>query len=140
MSAEEIARMEEEMGALERDFKAVERAYGENVLDLTVCLAHVKHRLENPKAFRFLVTTQVLFAPLGRKGWPLRARLRCSSTGRPCLRRVEIVRHLTTALWWQAVNESSDSMHVPSIACTHPGVYKNATPASTERFVASCRF
>ena len=36
------------------------------------------------------VTTQVLFAGSGKKGRPLRARLRYSSTGRPCLRRVEM--------------------------------------------------
>ena len=54
VSAEEIARMEEEMGALERDLKTVERAYGENVLNLTVCLAYVKSLLEYPKVVRFL--------------------------------------------------------------------------------------
>lgn len=54
MSLEEIARMEEEMGSLERDLKAAERPYGENVLNLTVCLAYVKRILENPKVLRFL--------------------------------------------------------------------------------------
>jgi ParB-like chromosome segregation protein Spo0J len=54
MSAEEFARMEQEMGTLERDLKAAERAYGENVLNLTVSLAYVKRLLENPKVVRFL--------------------------------------------------------------------------------------
>lgn len=54
MSPEDIARMEEEVGALERDLKAAERTYGENVLNLTVCLAYVKRLLENPKVARFL--------------------------------------------------------------------------------------
>ena len=54
MSVEDVARMEEEMGALERDLKAAERAYGENVLNLTVSLAYVKRLLENAKVVRFL--------------------------------------------------------------------------------------
>ena len=54
MSAEEFARMEQEMGTLERDLKAAERAYGENVLGLTVSLAYVKRLLGNPKVVRFL--------------------------------------------------------------------------------------
>ena len=54
MSAEEFARMEQEMGTLERDLKAAERAYGENVLNLTVSLAYVKRLLGNPKVVRFL--------------------------------------------------------------------------------------
>jgi hypothetical protein len=40
----------------------------------------------------------------------------------------------------QAINESSDSLHVPPTGCTHPDVGKNATPATAEAFVASSGF
>ncbi len=46
--------MEEELGALERDLKAAEQTYGENVLNLTVCLASVKPLVENGRVVRFL--------------------------------------------------------------------------------------
>ena len=47
LSAEEIARMEEEMESLEHDLKAVEESYGENMLNLTCARGHVKKLLEN---------------------------------------------------------------------------------------------
>lgn len=56
MTAEEIGRMEHEMEVLERDFKAIEANYGENVLNLTVLRGYVKKLLENPKVVRFLST------------------------------------------------------------------------------------
>lgn len=54
LSPEEIARMEHEMESLERDFKAVEESYGENVLHLTLARGYVKKLLENAKVVRFL--------------------------------------------------------------------------------------
>ena len=54
VSAEEIARMEEEMGRLERDLKAVEESYGENMLKLTPMRAYIKKLLENPNFMRHL--------------------------------------------------------------------------------------
>lgn len=54
MSAEEIARMESEMETLERDFKASEEAYGQNMLNLTLARGYVKKLLENARVVRFL--------------------------------------------------------------------------------------
>jgi hypothetical protein len=54
MSAEEIARMEEEMVSLERDLKAIEDSYGENVLNLTLARGFIKRLLENGKVLRYL--------------------------------------------------------------------------------------
>jgi hypothetical protein len=54
MAAEEIARMEHEMEALERDFKALEANYAENMLNLTFVRGYVKKLLENSKVVRFL--------------------------------------------------------------------------------------
>jgi hypothetical protein len=54
MSAEDIARMEEELAGLQRDLKAVEQSYGENVLTLTVSRGYIKKLLENAKVVRFL--------------------------------------------------------------------------------------
>lgn len=54
MTREEIAKMEHEMEGLERDVKAVEQAYGDNMLNLTCAIAYVKKLLENAKVVRFL--------------------------------------------------------------------------------------
>ena len=56
ISAEEIAKMEEEMEVLERDFKAIEDGYAENMLNLTVVRGYVKKLLSNAKVVRFLST------------------------------------------------------------------------------------
>ena len=56
LSAEEIARMESEIESLERDFKAAEQFYGENMLNLTSLARFVKKLLANPKVVRFLNT------------------------------------------------------------------------------------
>jgi ParB-like chromosome segregation protein Spo0J len=53
-SAEEIARMEEEMEGLEQDLKAVEESYGENMMTLTLARGYIKKLLENGKVVRFL--------------------------------------------------------------------------------------
>jgi hypothetical protein len=54
LSAEELARMEQEMKAVEPNFKAVEQSYGENVLNLTLARGYVKKLLLNAKVIRFL--------------------------------------------------------------------------------------
>jgi ParB-like chromosome segregation protein Spo0J len=54
LSAEEVARMEQEMQSAEHDFKAVEQSYGDNVLNLTLAGAYVKKLLLNAKVIRFL--------------------------------------------------------------------------------------
>jgi ParB-like chromosome segregation protein Spo0J len=54
LSAEELARMEHEMRAVEPNFKAVEQSYGENVLNLTLARGYIKKLLQNAKVVRFL--------------------------------------------------------------------------------------
>lgn len=54
LSAEEIAKMEQEMESLERDMKAVEESYGENMLNLTLARGYVKKLIDNAKVVRFL--------------------------------------------------------------------------------------
>lgn len=54
LSGEEIARMEMEMGALERDYKANEENYADNILNLTVLRGYVRRLLDNSKVVRFL--------------------------------------------------------------------------------------
>ena len=56
LSAEEIVRMESEIESLERDFKAAEQFYGENMLNLTSLARFVKKLLADPKVVRFLNT------------------------------------------------------------------------------------
>jgi hypothetical protein len=53
---ETIALMIQEMVALERDLKAVESGYGENMLNLTLARAYVRKLLNNPAVARFLST------------------------------------------------------------------------------------
>lgn len=54
LSPEAIARMEQEMDTLERDLKAVEATYGENMLNLTLARGYIKKLLDNAKVVRFL--------------------------------------------------------------------------------------
>lgn len=54
MTREEIAKLEAEMESLERDLKAVERSYGDNMLNLTLARGYVKKLLDNGKVVRFL--------------------------------------------------------------------------------------
>ncbi len=56
LSAEEIGRMEQEMETLERDLKAIEESYGENMLNLTCARGYIKKLLDNAKVIRFLNT------------------------------------------------------------------------------------
>jgi len=54
LSREEIARLEQEMEMLGKDFRAVEQSYAENVLNLTLIRGYAKKLLENAKVTRFL--------------------------------------------------------------------------------------
>ncbi len=54
LSAEDIARMEHELRAVEPNFKAVEQSYGENVLNLTLARGYIKRILQNAKVVRYL--------------------------------------------------------------------------------------
>lgn len=54
MSQEEIARMEEEMESLEKDYRIHEEQFGENSLHLNAAQRYVKRLLENAKVKRFL--------------------------------------------------------------------------------------
>jgi len=56
MSREELARVEFEMSNLERDYKASEESYGDNMLNLTVLRGYVRKLLVNPRITRFLGT------------------------------------------------------------------------------------
>jgi hypothetical protein len=54
LSLENVAQMEQEMEMLQRDLKAVETNYGENVLCLTVARSYIRKLLENPEIKGFL--------------------------------------------------------------------------------------
>ena len=54
MTREEIGKLEAEMETLERDLKAVERNYGDNMLNLTLARGYVKKLLDNARVVRFL--------------------------------------------------------------------------------------
>lgn len=54
LAPEEIAKLEREMESLERDFKAIESTYSENMMSLTVARSYIKKLLDNGKVVRFL--------------------------------------------------------------------------------------
>ena len=54
ISPEELARMEREAERQERDFKAIEGDYAENMLNLTVLRGYVRKLLANERVHRFL--------------------------------------------------------------------------------------
>lgn len=54
ISPGEIARMEKEMETLEQDFRIVEDAYGDNVLNLVVVQSYLARLLDNARVVRFL--------------------------------------------------------------------------------------
>jgi ParB-like chromosome segregation protein Spo0J len=54
MSAEDRARLQQEMETLERDVKAIEKTYGENMLNFTMARSYLKKLLGNAKVVRFL--------------------------------------------------------------------------------------
>ena len=54
LRSDDIARMEGEMGKLERDFKLIEESYGRNVLTLVVAMRYLKRLLDNAAVVRSL--------------------------------------------------------------------------------------
>jgi DNA-binding transcriptional regulator YiaG len=54
LTAEELARMEHEMEALEQDFKSIEANYTENMMSLTLARGYIKRLLENNRVLRHL--------------------------------------------------------------------------------------
>lgn len=54
LSAENLAKMEQEMEMLQRDLKTTEKSYGQNVLSLTVARSYIRKLLENPEVKQFL--------------------------------------------------------------------------------------
>jgi len=56
MLPEDLGRLKQEMATLERDLKAIEAGYGDNVLNLTLARAYVRKLLTNPAVASFLST------------------------------------------------------------------------------------
>ena len=54
VSAEPLARLEHEMETRQRDFKAVAKSHGQNVLSLTVARSFIRKLLENAELKQFL--------------------------------------------------------------------------------------
>ena len=54
LSAEQVAKLEQEMDSLERDFKGIEAAYTENMMSLTLARGYLRKVLGNGKVLRFL--------------------------------------------------------------------------------------
>lgn len=54
LKPEDIARMEKEMAALERDYKLIEESYGTNNLHLVLVRGYVAKLLDNARVVRFL--------------------------------------------------------------------------------------
>ena len=54
LTAEELARMEHEMEALEKDFKSIEANYAENMMSLTLARGYLKRLLENSRVAKHL--------------------------------------------------------------------------------------
>jgi len=53
-TTEDVARMEKEMEALEREFKVIQDDYGANTLHLGAVQRYIKRLLDNPKVRKFL--------------------------------------------------------------------------------------
>jgi ParB-like chromosome segregation protein Spo0J len=54
MTHEQMARMEREMETLQRDFKAVEASYGDDVLHLVIASGYLSKLVSNPEIERYL--------------------------------------------------------------------------------------
>lgn len=54
VTPEQMARMEREMEALQRDFKAVEASYGDDVLHLVIATGYLTKLVANPEIERYL--------------------------------------------------------------------------------------
>ncbi len=51
---DDLAKMEMELQALERDILLIDDSYGRNVVNLTIARGYVKRLLENTKVVKFL--------------------------------------------------------------------------------------
>jgi len=51
---EPIAKMENELEALEKDFRSLDRSYGRDTVFLTIVQGYLKKLLDNPKVSRYL--------------------------------------------------------------------------------------
>ena len=58
VSAEQMARMEKEMGNLQGRFKTIERSYGQDVLNLVLAKGYLTSMLKNEAVTRFLTQRQ----------------------------------------------------------------------------------
>lgn len=54
LTPEQMARMEREMETLQRDFKAVEASYGDDVLNLVIASGYLSKLIANPEIARYL--------------------------------------------------------------------------------------
>jgi len=54
MSSEQMGRMEREMETVQRDFKAVEASYGDDVLQLVIAAGYLAKLIANPEIVRYL--------------------------------------------------------------------------------------
>lgn len=58
VSAEQMAKMEKEMGNLQGQYKSIEHSYGQDVLNLVLAKGYLKTLLDNQAVFRFLSVRQ----------------------------------------------------------------------------------
>lgn len=58
VSAEQMAKMEKEMGNLQGQYKAIEHSYGQDVLHLVLAQGYLRSLLKNQATFRFLSMRQ----------------------------------------------------------------------------------
>lgn len=58
ISAEQMAKMEKEMGNLQGQYKSIEHTYGQDVLNLVLAKGYLKNLLDNQAVFRFLSMRQ----------------------------------------------------------------------------------
>jgi hypothetical protein len=58
VSAEQMAKMEKEMGNLQGQYKSIEHSYGQDVLNLVLAKGYLKNLLDNQAIFRFLSMRQ----------------------------------------------------------------------------------
>lgn len=61
ITPEQMARMEREMESLQRDFKAVEASYGDDVLQLVIAIGYLTKLVGNPEITRYLAAYQPEF-------------------------------------------------------------------------------
>lgn len=58
ITAEQVAKMEKEMGNVHGQFKSIEQSYGQDVLNLVLAKGYLTKLLENEAVFKFLLARQ----------------------------------------------------------------------------------